>query len=157
MVQWIEWTLVSQTGVSVLESLPAGNGNVKNLLFRCFRGKTSYRNSRIWDLTLRQSSGTRFCLGSTDLPAMDTLAYTWPICEPVRIPFYTTAYRLDLFRLINSYSPGCGCSGPHQTRKIPGQFTIPLHHITISIVCTWYWVSPLRDIVTHFHSFTSTT
>jgi hypothetical protein len=46
---------------------------------------------------------------------------------------------------IASASPG-NCSGPHQTRKISGQFTIPLHHIIISIICTCCWVSPLRDI-----------
>jgi hypothetical protein len=41
---------------------------------RCFRGNTSYRSSRLWDLTLRQSSGTRFCRGSTDMPDSWTIS-----------------------------------------------------------------------------------
>jgi hypothetical protein len=34
---------------------------------RCFRANTSYGSSSIWDLTLRQSSDTRFCRGSIDI------------------------------------------------------------------------------------------
>jgi hypothetical protein len=55
--------------------------------FRCFRGNSSYRNSSIWDLTLRQSSAMRFCRGRTDLLLPTFSIITWILSYSLSIVY----------------------------------------------------------------------
>jgi hypothetical protein len=61
-----QFTNLKLIGYPILEVI-SNISDEYGVTYRCFRGNISYRSFRIWDLTLRQSSSTGFCCGSTDM------------------------------------------------------------------------------------------